>query len=120
MSINDLDKIGEIYTRSINNVSIPAGVNTQVLRQPEVPFGTYIIVGKFMLKTAQPAGGAIFGLVCPNANYNLEIPPISFLGNGTLTGIAKFTQSTDNAQLYYFSQAAVTIDVAEIIMIRIS
>ena len=117
---NDLDKIGEIYTRTVNNVSIPAGVNTPVLRQPEVPFGTYIIVGKFLLKTAQPTGGAMLGLVCPNASYNLEIPNVSFLGNGTITGIAKFTQSLDHAQLYYFSQAAVTIDVAQIIMIRIS
>ena len=62
----------------------------------------------------------MFRLVCQNESYNLEIPPIGFLGNGTLTGIAEFTKSLDKDQLYYFSQGAVTIDAAEIIMIRIS
>lgn len=68
----------------------------------------------------QTAGGAMFRLVCLNESYNLEIPSIGFLGNSTLTGIVEFTKSLDSAQLYYFSQGAVTIDVAEIIMIRIS
>ena len=50
----------------------------------------------------QTAGGAMFRLVCPNESYNLKIPPIGFLGNGTLTGIVEFTKSLDSAQLYYF------------------
>lgn len=112
--------IGRYYYNQDGNISVPASTNTLILRNPEVEFGTYLVIGRVELKSTQPQGGALFAIYTTNnGNYIQEILPVAFLANGTIVGIAEFKNHNDYARLYYYSTQAVDINFVDISLIRI-
>ena len=83
-------------------------------------FGKYIVSLKISLSgQVQPTGGALLQLTIGNYNYLEEIPPIAFIGQGTVTGIGVLDEVKDGISGYYYSQQSVTIAYTKLVIMRI-
>lgn len=118
---SNLNIIGTMYsTNTLKATSIQASTETEFIKYTSgLNYGTYLVSLRVELTTVQPTSGALLTLKIGDKRFVTEIPPIPFIGNGTVTGVYKLDKPSDGISGSYYSINAVTIGSADLTIVKL-